>query len=62
MKRKISALTETSRDNKDIERLLDILEKDIEQHPSKLIAPSQEMKEKLNKVIDDFSVDLDGDY
>ncbi|EJD0673914.1 AbrB/MazE/SpoVT family DNA-binding domain-containing protein [Vibrio vulnificus] len=62
MKRKISALTETSRDNKDIERLLDILEKDIEQHPSKLIAPSQEMKEELNKVIDDFSVDLDGDY
>ena len=40
-KEKISDLTETSRDNQDIDRLLDLLEKDIEQHPGKLIAPSQ---------------------
>jgi hypothetical protein len=65
-KEKISGLTETWRDNQDI------LEKDIEQHPGKLIAPFQEMidrnapkyamKEELNKIIGDYSVDLDGVY
>ncbi|EOX4451570.1 hypothetical protein P3597_03790 [Vibrio parahaemolyticus] len=40
-KEKSSGLTETSRDNQDTDRLLDLLEKDIEQHPGKLIAPSQ---------------------
>ncbi|EOI8007586.1 MULTISPECIES: hypothetical protein [Vibrio harveyi group] len=36
-------------------------EKDIEQHPDKLIAPSQEMKEELDEIVGDDSVDLDGD-
>ncbi|EJQ9993020.1 MULTISPECIES: hypothetical protein [Vibrio harveyi group] len=54
-KEKISDLTETSRDNQDIARLLDLLEKNIEQHPGKLIAPSQEMKEELDKIVGDYS-------
>ncbi|EGR0770869.1 hypothetical protein HBG08_003864 [Vibrio parahaemolyticus] len=61
-KEKISGVTETSRDNQDIDRLLDLLEKDIEQHPGMLIAPSQEMKEELDKIVGDYSVDLDRDY
>ncbi|EIE1198461.1 hypothetical protein DXE05_20485 [Vibrio parahaemolyticus] len=60
--KKISRLTETSRDNQDIDRFLDLLEKDIEQHPSKLIAPSQEMKEELDKIVGYYSVDSDGGY
>ncbi|MCY9818882.1 hypothetical protein [Vibrio alginolyticus] len=54
-KEKISDLTETSHDNQDIARLLDLLEKNIEQHPGKLIAPSQEMKEELDKIVGDYS-------
>ncbi len=60
--KKISRLTETSRDNQDIDRFLDLLEKDIEKHPSKLIAPSQEMKEELDKIVGYYSVDSDGGY
>ena len=37
-------------------------EKDIEQHPGKLIAPSQEIKKELDVIVGDYSVDLDRDY
>ncbi|KQH89146.1 hypothetical protein GOP96_19075 [Vibrio cholerae] len=61
--KKNSGLTETSCKNLGIDRfLLGLLEKDIEQHPGKLIAPSQEMKEELDEIVGDYSVDLDGDY
>lgn len=36
-KEKSSGLTETLRDNQDIDRFLDLLEKDIGLHPGKLI-------------------------
>ncbi|HGE5982439.1 TPA: hypothetical protein ACGGSI_003360 [Vibrio cholerae] len=61
-KEKISSLTETSCENQDIDHFLDLLEKDIEQHPSKLIVPSQEVKEELDEIVSDYSVNLDADY
>jgi hypothetical protein len=42
---KISELTKPFCGSQNIDRFLDLLEKDIEQHPDKLIVPSQEMKE-----------------
>ncbi|EGR1346448.1 hypothetical protein EFU42_02445 [Vibrio cholerae] len=61
-KEKIRGLTETSCENQDIDHFLDLLEKDIEQHPSKLIVPSQEVKEELDEIVSDYSVNLDADY
>ncbi|MBF4284975.1 hypothetical protein [Vibrio anguillarum] len=54
-KEKISGLTESSCENQDIDHFLDLLEKDIEQHPSKLIVPSQEVKEELDEIVSDYS-------
>ncbi|HAS8450012.1 TPA: hypothetical protein I7726_08260 [Vibrio vulnificus] len=45
-----------------MDRFLHLLEKDIEQHLGNLITPSQEIKEELDKNVDDYSVDLDGGY
>ncbi|EPR5033280.1 hypothetical protein ACU6D0_001200 [Vibrio alginolyticus] len=42
---KISELAKPFCGSQNIDRFLDLLEKDIEQHPDKLIVPSQEMKE-----------------
>ncbi|MGR2835531.1 hypothetical protein ABMX52_17975, partial [Vibrio vulnificus] len=58
----MTGLTETLRDNQDIDRFLDLLEKDIGLHPGKLIAPSPEMEEELDKIVGEYSVDLDGGY
>lgn len=41
---KSSELTKPSCESHDIARFLDLLEKDIEQHPDKLIVPSLDMK------------------
>ncbi len=38
---KISELTKPSCESQNVDRFLDLLEKDIEQHPNKLIVPSQ---------------------
>ncbi|EHU9457566.1 hypothetical protein [Vibrio tarriae] len=59
---KISELTKPSCESQDVDRFLDLFEKDIEQHPNKLIAPSQEMKEQLDDTVGEYLVDLDGDY
>ncbi|EHH3079602.1 hypothetical protein J7G28_001727 [Vibrio vulnificus] len=59
---KISELTKPSCESQNVDRFLDLLEKDIEQHPNKLIVPSQEMKEQLDDNVGEYSVDLDGDY
>ncbi|EGR1578394.1 hypothetical protein C1S86_14840 [Vibrio parahaemolyticus] len=59
---KISELTKPSCESQNVDRFLDLLEKDIEQHPNKLIVPSQEMKEQLDDTVGEYSVDLDGDY
>ncbi|HBC3365945.1 hypothetical protein ACEWBT_11105 [Vibrio parahaemolyticus] len=61
-KEKSSGLTETLSDNQDTDRFLDLLEKDIGLHPGKLIAPSLEMKEELDEIVGESSVDLDGGY
>ncbi|MBF4442658.1 hypothetical protein EA908_21995 [Vibrio anguillarum] len=52
----MSGLTESSCENQDIDHFLDLLEKDIEQHPSKLIVPSQEVKEELDEIVSDYSL------
>ncbi|WP_332420062.1 hypothetical protein [Vibrio metschnikovii] len=54
-KKKSSGSTETSCENQDIDHFLDLLEKDIEQHPSKLIVHSQEVKEELDEIVSDYS-------
>ncbi|EKF9436118.1 hypothetical protein ACN5J0_07915 [Vibrio cholerae] len=59
---KISELTKPSCGNQDIDRFLDLLEKDTEQHPDKLIVPSQEMKEQLDDIVGEYLADLDGEY
>ncbi|EOB6557861.1 AbrB/MazE/SpoVT family DNA-binding domain-containing protein [Vibrio diabolicus] len=59
---KSSELTKPSCESQDIDRFLDLLEKDIEQHTNKLVVPSHEMKDELDEVVGDYSVDLDGDY
>ncbi|ASF94000.1 hypothetical protein [Vibrio anguillarum] len=61
-KDKISELTKPPCESQDIDRFLDLLEKDMEQHPDKSIVSSQEMKEELDEIVGDYSVDLDGDY
>ncbi|EPN8461195.1 hypothetical protein [Vibrio parahaemolyticus] len=38
------------------------LEKDIVQHTDKLVVPSHEMKDELDEIVGDYSVDLDSDY
>ncbi|MGR2944402.1 hypothetical protein ABMX85_03730 [Vibrio vulnificus] len=53
--KKISGSTETSCENQDIDHFLDLLEKDIEQHPSQLIVHSQEVKEELDEIVSDYS-------
>ncbi|MGI3038146.1 hypothetical protein [Vibrio diabolicus] len=59
---KISELTKPSCESQNVDRFLDLFEKDIEQHPNKLIVPSEEMKEQLDDTVGEYSVDLDGDY
>lgn len=59
---KNSELTEPSCGNQDIAHFLDLLEKDIEQHTDQLVVPSHEMKNELDEIVGDYSVDLDGDY
>ncbi|ENM3738459.1 hypothetical protein NB567_00150 [Vibrio parahaemolyticus] len=61
-KEKICRLTETSCENQDVTHFLDLLVKDIEQHTDKLVFPSHEMKDELDEIVGDYSVDLDGDY
>ncbi|ELA9325558.1 hypothetical protein AB5Q63_004255 [Vibrio parahaemolyticus] len=59
---KSSELTKPSCESQDIARFLDLLEKDIEQHPDKLIVPSLDMKKLLDEIVGDYSVDLDGNF
>ncbi|EGR0067920.1 TPA: hypothetical protein ACQYCU_003793 [Vibrio parahaemolyticus] len=59
---KSSELTKPSYESQDIDRFLDLLEKDIEQHPDKLIVPSLDMKKLLDEIVGDYSVDLDGNF
>ncbi|WP_029853695.1 hypothetical protein [Vibrio parahaemolyticus] len=58
---KISDLTKPSCESQNVDRFLDLFEKDIEHHPNKLIVPSQEMQEQLDDTVGEYSVDLDGD-
>ncbi|EGQ9808553.1 TPA: hypothetical protein ACPJ01_003457 [Vibrio diabolicus] len=59
---KSSELSEPSCENQGIAQFLDLLEKDIEQHTDNLVVPSHEMKDQLEEVVEDYAVDLDGDY
>lgn len=59
---KSSELSVPSCENQGIAQFLDLLEKGIEQHTDNLVVPSHEMKEQLEEVVEDYAVDLDGDY
>ncbi|NMV21922.1 hypothetical protein HKB23_05835 [Vibrio parahaemolyticus] len=59
---KSNELTEPYCENLGIAQFLDLLEKDIEQHTDNLVVPSHEMKDQLEEVVENYAVDLDGDY